>query len=202
LDFPPLFPIAYGSHGSEIQTQRKAEKGRQGGSGEGQGQARGGQTQKDDRAEPFILQLSDLYRQLLGKNTSQTVTLDEELEFLRSYIYMLQARFESLLHIDIDIWPDSMNRKIPAFSLQLLVENCIKHNIISSARPLYIRIFQQQEDSIIIENNLQTKPSADESSGIGLDNLHKRYELLQIHAGVTIQKTDTKFSVTLQLLQP
>jgi len=158
--------------------------------------------EKDDRAEPFILKLSDLYRQLLGKNTSQTVTLDEELEFLRSYIYMLQARFESLLHIDIDIWPDMMRRRLPAFSLQLLIENCIKHNIISSAKPLNIRIFQQQEDRIIIENNLQTKPSADESSGIGLDNLRKRYELLQIRDGVNIQKTDTRFSVTLQLLQP
>jgi two-component system LytT family sensor kinase len=158
--------------------------------------------EKDDRAEPFILKLSDLYRQLLSKNTSQTVTLDEELEFLRSYIYMVQARFESLLHIDIDIWPDMMRRRLPAFSLQLLIENCIKHNIISSAKPLYIRIFQQQEDSIIIENNLQIKPSADESSGIGLDNLRKRYELLQIRDGVGIQKTDTKFSVTLQLLQP
>lgn len=157
---------------------------------------------KDDRAEPFLLKLSDLYRQLLGKNTSQTVSLDEELEFLRSYIYMLQARFESLLHIDIDIWPDSLNQRIPAFSLQLLVENCIKHNVISSARPLYIRIFQQQEDCIMIENNLQTKPSADESSGIGLDNLRKRYELLQIRDGVNIQKTATKFTVTLQLLQP
>jgi LytS/YehU family sensor histidine kinase len=158
--------------------------------------------EKDDRAEQFILTLSDLYRQLLGKNTSQTVTLDEELEFLRSYIYMLQARFESLLHIDIDIWPDSLARKIPAFSLQLLVENCIKHNIISSAKPLNIKICQLQVDSILIENNLQTKPSADESSGIGLDNLCKRYELLQINDGVSIQKTDTKFSVTLQLLQP
>ncbi len=158
--------------------------------------------EKDDRAEPFILKLSDLYRQLLGKNTSQTVTLDEELEFLRSYIYMLQARFESLLHIDIDIWPDSLSLKIPAFSLQLLVENSIKHNIISSAKPLFIRLFQQQEDRIIIENNLQTKPAAEESSGIGLDNLRKRYELLQIRDGVSIDKTDTKFSVTLQLLQP
>ncbi len=158
--------------------------------------------EKDDRAEQFILTLSDLYRQLLGKNTSQTVTLDEELDILRSYIYMLQARFESLLHIDIDIWPDSLARKIPAFSLQLLVENCIKHNIISSAKPLYIKIFQQQEDCVLIENNLQTKPSADESSGIGLDNLRKRYELLQVRDGVTIQRTTTKFSVTLQLLQP
>jgi two-component system LytT family sensor kinase len=158
--------------------------------------------EKDERAEPFILKLSDLYRQLLGKNTTQTVTLDEELEFLRSYVYMLQARFESLLHVEIDIWPDSMNRKIPAFSLQLLVENCIKHNIISSAKPLYIRIYQQQEDTLTIDNTLQTKPSADESSGIGLENLTKRYELLQIRNGVTIQKTGTTFSVTLQLLQP
>jgi two-component system, LytTR family, sensor kinase len=158
--------------------------------------------EKDERAEPFILKLSDLYRQLLGKNTSQTITLNEELEFLRSYIYMLQARFESLLHIDIDIRPDSLTRKIPAFSLQLLIENCIKHNIISSARPLYIRIFQQQEDALVIDNILQPRPSAEESSGIGLDNLRKRYELLQIATGVTIQRTDTKFSVTLQLLQP
>lgn len=156
--------------------------------------------EKDDRAEPFILKLSDLYRQFLSKNTAQTVTLDEELEFLKSYIYMLQARFESLLHIDIDVWPDSVNRKIPAFSLQLLIENCIKHNVISAARPLHIRISQQQQDSIVIANSLQTRPSAEESSGIGLDNLRKRYELLQVREGVTIEKTDTHFSVTIQLL--
>jgi two-component system, LytTR family, sensor kinase len=156
--------------------------------------------EKDDRAEPFILKLSDLYRQLLGKNTAQTVTFDQELEFLQSYIFMLQARFESLLNIYIDTWPDIGLRKIPAFSLQLLVENCIKHNIVSSARPLYITISQQQADFIMIENNLQTKPSAEESSGIGLENLRKRYELLQIKDGVTIHRTETKFSVTLKLL--
>lgn len=156
--------------------------------------------EKDDRAETFILKLSDLYRQLLGKNTAQTITLDEELEFLRSYIYMLQARFESLLHIDIDILPGSGNLKIPAFSLQLLVENCIKHNIVSAARPLHIRIFQRHPDTILIENNLQLKPAAEESSGIGLDNLRVRYELLQVQNGVTIDRTETKFSVTLQLL--
>jgi two-component system LytT family sensor kinase len=156
--------------------------------------------EKDERAEPFILKLSDLYRQLLNKNTSQTVHLDEELEFLRSYIFMLQARFESLLHINIDTWPASGSRKIPAFSLQLLVENCIKHNIISAARPLYITIFQEQADSILIVNNLQVKPAAEDSSGIGLDNLRKRYELLQVEDGVTLGRTETKFSVTLKLL--
>jgi two-component system, LytTR family, sensor kinase len=156
--------------------------------------------EKDDRAEPFILKLSDLYRQLLGKNTAQTVTFDEELEFLQSYIFMLQARFESLLYVRIDTWPDIGLRKIPAFSLQLLVENCIKHNIVSSARPLYITIFQQQADCIMIENNLQTKPAAEESSGIGLENLRKRYELLHVQNGVTIHRTETKFSVTLKLL--
>ena len=113
---------------------------------------------------------------------------------------MLQARFESLLHIDIDIWPDSLSRKIPAFSLQLLIENCIKHNVISAARPLYIRVLQRQEDRIVIANNLQTRPSAEESSGIGLDNLRKRYELLQVQDGVTIERTTETFSVTLQLM--
>ena len=156
--------------------------------------------EKDDRAEPFILKLSDLYRQLLSKNTAQTVSLDEELEFLRSYIYMLQARFESLLHIRIETWPDSGQKKIPAYSLQLLVENCIKHNIISAARPLFITIFQQQPDTILIDNNLQLKPSVDDSSGIGLDNLRKRYELLQVENGVTLTRTEKKFCVTLKLL--
>jgi two-component system, LytTR family, sensor kinase len=156
--------------------------------------------EKDDRAEPFILKLSDLYRQLLSKNTAQTVPLDEELEFLRSYMYMLQARFESLLHIRIETWPDSGQKKIPAYSLQLLVENCIKHNIISAARPLYITIFQQQPDTILIDNNLQLKPSVEDAGGIGLDNLRKRYELLQVEDGVTLTRTETKFSVTLKLL--
>ncbi|HEV2354013.1 MAG TPA: histidine kinase [Puia sp.] len=156
--------------------------------------------EKDARAEPFILKLSDLYRQLLGKNTGQTIALGEELEFLKSYIYMLQARFESVLHIDIEVWPDSLARKIPAFSLQLLIENCIKHNIISAARPLYIRIFQRQEDRIIIANNLQTRPSAEESSGIGLDNLRKRYDLLQVQDAVTIDRSPESFSVTLKLM--
>ncbi|HLI92632.1 MAG TPA: histidine kinase [Puia sp.] len=156
--------------------------------------------EKDERAEPFILKLSDLYRQLLGKNTGQTIALGDELEFLKSYIYMLQARFESLLHIDIDVWPDSLTRKVPAFSLQLLIENCIKHNIISAARPLYIRIFQRQEDRIIIANNLQIRQPAEESSGIGLDNLRKRYDLLQVREGVTIDRSNETFSVTLQLL--
>jgi LytS/YehU family sensor histidine kinase len=156
--------------------------------------------EKDDRAEPFILKLSDLYRQLLSKNTAQTVSLDEELEFLRSYMYMLQARFESLLHIRIETWPDSGQKKIPAYSLQLLVENCIKHNIISAARPLYITIFQQQPDTILIDNNLQLKPSVEDAGGIGLDNLRKRYELLQVEDGVTLTRTEKKFSVTLKLL--
>jgi two-component system LytT family sensor kinase len=156
--------------------------------------------EKDERAEPFILKLSDLYRQLLSKNITQTVPLDQELEFLRSYIFMVQARFESLLHIRIETWPGSGGRKIPAFSLQLLVENCIKHNIISAARPLHITISQEQADTILIENNLQVKPAAEDSSGIGLDNLRKRYELLQVEDGVTLGRTETKFSVTLKLL--
>ncbi len=156
--------------------------------------------EKDERSEPFILKLSELYRQLLSKNTSQTVNLAEELVLLESYIFMLQARFDSLLHIRIDTWPGSEGRKIPAFSLQLLVENCIKHNIISAARPLYITILQQHFDTILVENNLQIKPSAEDSSGIGLENLRKRYELLQVKDGVTLSRTESKFSVTLKLL--
>jgi LytS/YehU family sensor histidine kinase len=155
----------------------------------------------DINAEKFIINLSEVYRQLLKKQDFATIPLSEEVEFLTSYVFMLHARFETTLQVQIAILPESTQKQIPAFSLQLLVENCIKHNIISSARPLHINIYQNGLGSVTVENNLQIKPSyAEEPSGIGLGNLKKRYELLNVESGVTVQATDSKFIVSLKLL--
>jgi len=154
----------------------------------------------DPNTERFILKLSDLYRQLLKKSDHTTVSVAEELEFLNKYIFMLKARFERMLMISIEIRPESETLKIPAFGLQLLVENCIKHNAISSLRPLHISIFQETADTVTVSNNLQLRTSKEESSSTGLKNLIHRYALLHIQDGVTIQQTSTSFSVTLKLI--
>jgi len=154
----------------------------------------------DPNTERFILKLSDLYRQLLKKSDHTTVSVAEELEFLNKYIFMLKARFERMLMISIEIRPESETLKIPAFGLQLLVENCIKHNAISSLRPLHISIFQETADTVTVSNNLQLRTSKEESSSTGLKNLIHRYTLLHLQDGVTIQQTATRFSVTLKLI--
>jgi sensor histidine kinase YesM len=154
----------------------------------------------DPNTERFILKLSDLYRQLLKKSDHTTVSVAEELDFLNKYIFMLKARFERMMMISIEIRPESDTLKIPAFGLQLLVENCIKHNAISSLRPLHITIFQETADSVTVTNNLQLRTSKEESYASGLKNLIHRYALLHIPDGVTIQQTATSFSVTLKLI--
>ncbi len=156
---------------------------------------------KDDNAEKFILSLSDVYRQLLNRKDAAAITLEDELGFLSSYLFMLHARFEDTLQVNIQTMPGSIQKRLPSLSLQLLVENCIKHNKVSSVKPLVIGIYQNDDTSITVENNLQIKPSAsEESSGIGLQNLKKRYELLGVNDGICVTVTDSKFIVFLKLL--
>ena len=154
----------------------------------------------DSQSEEYILRLSDVYRQILQNRESTVVSLQEELEFLQSYIYLMKLRHEDALNFDIHISDESLQLKIPIFSLQLLIENCIKHNIASESKPLYIRLFQNNLNSITISNNYQPKKSENLSFGLGTDNLRARYELLGLKDGVQIMQNDTEYSTTLQLI--
>jgi LytS/YehU family sensor histidine kinase len=127
------------------------------------------------------------------------VTLGEELEFLKAYIYLLKLRHENALSVEIKINNESLQYSLPAFALQLLVENCIKHNIVSEAHPLDIQIFQPEASIIIVLNNYQLKNTSDESFGLGTENLKTRYELLGITDGIQIEQTETHYKTTLKL---
>jgi sensor histidine kinase YesM len=153
----------------------------------------------DPQSEEYILKLSDVYRQILQKRESAVVTLGEELEFLKAYIYLLKLRHENALAVEIKIIDKSLQYSLPAFALQLLVENCIKHNIVSEAHPLKIQIFQPEVSIIIVSNNYQPKNISDESFGLGTENLKTRYELLGITDGIVIEQTETDYSTTLKL---
>lgn len=152
-----------------------------------------------EKSEQFVLSLSDVYRQLLQTRESDSISLKEELDFLESFLYLLQIRFGESLSVEINVNEVSKQFSIPAFSLQLLVENCIKHNIVSIDNPLKIEIFQNSEEKITVRNNYSPKNSAEVSLGTGLTNLSKRYELIGIEHGVNITQTDDHYSVELNL---
>ncbi|MEN6617964.1 MAG: histidine kinase [Rikenellaceae bacterium] len=152
-------------------------------------------------SEIFVIKLSEIYRQLLLKREKEIVPLHEELDFVNDYSFMLLSRFEKMLSIEIDIQKELMHLKIPTFSLQLILENCIKHNVISREKPLSIKIFNTSAESITVENNFQPKLSQTEQSGFGLQNLVKRYTLLGYPDGVCVFSDDTVFRIKLKLLE-
>ena len=153
--------------------------------------------QDQKEAIKFVNHLSQTMRYTLDNRETQLVTLQEELGYLQSYEYMMQIRFGDGFVVLKALDESTMNRKLPQFALQLLVENAIKHNRVSVKSPLEIRI-SLDEDRLTVTNNLQPKASVPKGYGFGLANLSKRYELLDMPA-LVIEKTETEFSVTLSL---
>jgi sensor histidine kinase YesM len=156
--------------------------------------------QKDANSEEYVMTLSEVLRQILQKKDKDVVSLSEELEFANSYIYMLSVRFEHLLNIEFEIAENAQVLCVPTFSLQILIENCIKHNVISQSKPLHIRIYTFEKDKLVVQNNLQPKQTKEENSGFGLSNLEKRYALLGEKEGISIHRDQETFCVTLKLM--
>lgn len=149
-----------------------------------------------DKAAKFIKQLSQVYRYVLDTRDKEVVPLEEEHNFLKAYLFLQQIRYGDKLKLDVAI--DDVKTKLPPLVLQMLIENAIKHNVISEDNPLTIRVYADVE-YLIVENNLQRKDvMAEESPGIGLENICKRYEFLS-DKEVKILQTD-KFIVKLPLI--
>ncbi len=121
----------------------------------------------------------------------------EELEFLRSYIFLLKKRFGEKLSIEIDINDRFMKYQVPPMSIQVLVENAIQHNIITQAKPLRIDVYEEN-NYLLVSNKLQDKERTD-GFGLGLKNLENRFKLLA-QKEIIIMKDDDKFIVKLPLL--
>ena len=151
-------------------------------------------------SEEFVIKLSEVYRQLLMKHQKDVVTLKEELEFVNDYSFMLFARFGKMLKISIDLPDRLLLLTLPTFSLQLLLENCIKHNTISTDHPLKIKIFSSMPGTVTVENKMQPKITDPEHSGYGIENLIQRYALLGYADAVFVFTDDEVFRVRLQLL--
>ena len=154
-----------------------------------------------NKAEQFVCEMSTVYRYLLTKKEKELSTLQEELNFLNSYVTMLKTRFDDSLQISIKIDPVYYHHLLPPFVLQILVENAVKHNIVSRERPLEVQITSDNQDNLIITNNIQPKPIPEPSEKTGLSNLITRYRLLDKEDDLLITDEGNVFKIVLPLLQ-
>ncbi|MCF2442838.1 histidine kinase [Dyadobacter sp. CY345] len=151
-----------------------------------------------DTAVKFIRQLSKIYRYVLEVQQEKLVELSGELEFAENFLSLQKIRFEEGLLYRINLG-EQLDFFLPPLSLQMLLENAIKHNIASQANPLIIDILME-ENKLVVKNNLQLKSSlSEESTGIGLSNIRKRYELMSSKP-IEIEESLTSFVVRLPLL--
>lgn len=151
-----------------------------------------------DKAVKFIKQLSDVYRYVLDSRTKELVNLRDELHFLKSYVFLQQMRFGDKLKIGLEL--DNVDSQVAPLALQMLFENAIKHNIVSQEDPLTVRAYCDG-NFIVVENNLQVKAVvSEESSGLGLENIARRYEFISPEK-VQILKSETQFIVKLPIIQ-
>jgi hypothetical protein len=151
-----------------------------------------------DKAAKFIKQLSEVYRYVLDTREKELVALEEELRFVQSYLFLQQIRFGNNLKVNLGV--DNVNGKVAPLALQLLLENAIKHNVISSDDPLLIDVYLK-DGFICVENNLQKKSMMSENgTGIGLDNIKNRYKFLTDRE-VLISDINGKFLVKLPIIE-
>jgi hypothetical protein len=151
-----------------------------------------------DAAQKFTTSLSKVYRYVLEQKDKELISVEEELKFAKTYMNLLKMRFENSITFEL---PDDFNNeeaKVVPLSLQLLLENCIKHNIVSEKKPLHIKIYIE-ENELIIENNKQIKEVLQDRKGVGLQNIVSRYAILTKRK-VIIQESETIFRIKLPIL--
>lgn len=150
------------------------------------------------QAQKFTASMSKIYRYVLEQKDKELVTVEDEIEFAKTYCELLKTRFEDSVDFIFDVRKEDYRRYVVPLSLQLLLENCIKHNFATSSKPLIIKVFSEN-DTLCIENNLQVREQIKESAGIGLANIVQRYSLLT-KRNVFIEKSDDYFKVKLPVL--
>jgi len=154
----------------------------------------------DDQAMAvkFIQQMSDLFRYVLDSRDKELVPLKDELEFIRSFTFLLKTRFEDKLVIENNVQANSNDFIVP-MTLQLLIENAVKHNEISEAFPLRIEI-RKNKDYLEVENNLQLKNVGEDSKKTGLKNIIQQFAFFS-NRSIEIIPSETNFLVRVPILK-
>ncbi|GAB3711904.1 hypothetical protein GCM10027592_49950 [Spirosoma flavus] len=150
------------------------------------------------QAEAFVDEISSVYRYLLRANDQALTTLAQEIQFIKSYFQLLKTRYGTSINLRIDVADGCLDCLIPPLTLQLLVENAVKHNIMLPSSPLVVEITIQGR-SLVVQNNLQRKNTPVLSNQVGLANISTKYRLLG-QTNISIREDNGQFTVVLPLL--
>jgi two-component sensor histidine kinase len=151
-----------------------------------------------DNAQKFTTSLSKIYRYVLEQKDKELVSVAEELAFAKTYMNLLKMRFENSISYELPTELGNPDAKVVPLSLQLLLENTIKHNVASEKKPLHIKIYFEN-NYLIVENNLQKKEVLQDRKGVGLQNIVNRYALIS-ERKVLVDQTETAFKVKIPIL--
>lgn len=151
-----------------------------------------------DLSEKFIKKLSDVYRYVLDSQDKEVVDMADELNFTESFIFLQKIRHGNSLHVTIEIPEDVKKKKVPPLAFQMLIENAIKHNVVSEAKPLNI-VVSVTDGRLIVSNNLQRRKDVEKTSGLGMNNIKMRYEFLS-NQSIQIDETGDQFTVKIPIL--
>lgn len=152
-----------------------------------------------EAAQEFLSNLSKVYRYILTTGKKDIIPLDAELKFVETYFHLIKIRHGETIHLTVEVSEADRSKGIPPVTLQLLLENAIKHNMSTLKKPLHLSIVSTDHHEILVKNNLQRINIDYKSTGMGLKNIQERYQLLE---GKTpeISETPTSFEVVLPLL--
>jgi len=151
-----------------------------------------------ENAQRFTTSLSKVYRYVLEQKDKELVSVEEELAFAKTYMNLLKMRFENSLFYELPTSISNPDAKVVPLSLQLLLENTVKHNVVSEKKPLHIRIFEGN-DYLVIQNDLQKKEVLQDRQGVGLQNIISRYHIITKRK-VLIDQNENMFSVKIPIL--
>ncbi|WP_395045922.1 2TM domain-containing protein [Flavobacterium sp.] len=151
-----------------------------------------------ENAQRFTTSLSKVYRYVLEQKDKELVSVEEELSFAKTYMNLLKMRFENSLTYELPTENINPEAKVVPLSLQLLLENTVKHNVVSEQKPLNIKIFIEG-DCLVIQNNFQKKEVLQDRQGVGLQNIINRYGIIS-NRKVLIEQNENTFSVKIPVL--
>lgn len=151
-------------------------------------------------ASKYVESISEIMRYMLQSQDKEAVLLRDELKIARDYVFIQQSRFGDKLQVEFDVPEKFYHYAIPPLALQMLLENAIKHNVVSKEDPLKVRVYMHDSLFIVIENTMKAKIDKDPSTGVGLDNIRNRY----IHLtgkDIIVKQENGKFVVMLPLFE-
>jgi LytS/YehU family sensor histidine kinase len=154
-----------------------------------------------EKAEKFLDEMSKVYRYLLRTNEDGLTTLDSEMQFIQSYFHMLKTRYGDSVSMETQIDGHYLSYQLPPLTLQMLVENAVKHNMILKDSPLKILIMTTNSGRLIVSNNLQRKDRMVASNKVGLANIVNKYRLMKKEE-ISIRDDGKEFAVVVPLIQP